>query len=424
MSFTDDLRERFFKLSQTYPGFEEVLTQSLFGLVAMEHMLWYSRPGRAKSTVARAIFGLFENAPVFNKQLTKDTMPDAIFGNPIAEELMKSGREIYNLEGGIVTSTFAYLDEFFDANDFVLRSMLNVLNERIFESKDMGTVQSPLHSVIVTTNYLREREATQAVLDRILCKAILPGITDVTDCMQAGQTYLGYPGKRLKFGKLDYNELRELALHVQCPEDQGGIAISPGMRLLHVLLVQEFQRRRTQAALDKWHAANSDAAEEPTEEELGVPDISPRTLVKLHDMSRAAAALNGRNEVHAADNRALGYGIYIVGDSSGDSLIWHQLCDEFLQFGRTGLKSLEDLGQIADGIGQIKCEKSQVTAGQMAIGGKLIEVTSLNLRRVIDTVTFNRHPVLSLAKKELSEELATLASTATVGGFNLLKGWE
>lgn len=195
MSFNDDLRQRFYLLSQTCPGFEAVLTQALFGLVTQEHMLWYSRPGRANSTVARAIFNMFDNAPTFSKQLTKDTMPDAIFGQVVVNELMK-GNEVYNLENGIVSSVFAYLDEFFDASDFMLRSMLNVLNERIFESKDMGIVQSPLHSVIVTTNYIRQREATEAVLDRIMCKAVLPGITDLTDCMRAGQTYLGFAGKR------------------------------------------------------------------------------------------------------------------------------------------------------------------------------------------------------------------------------------
>src|SRR6476469_331830 len=118
MAFTGDLRENFFRLTQNFPGYDEVLAQALFALLTREHMMWYSRPGRAKSLVASSIFGMFDGAPTFRVQLTKDMMQESVFGNIKIDELTAHGRVEYTLDGGIVTSVFAYLDEFFDASDF------------------------------------------------------------------------------------------------------------------------------------------------------------------------------------------------------------------------------------------------------------------------------------------------------------------
>ena len=206
-------------ISMNFPTFEDVLTQALFALLTREHVLWYSRPGRAKSQVARQIFNLFMGSKVFTMQITKETSKDELFGNILVDELMKSGSEIHNLSNGLADVEFAYLDELFDGNDFLLRTMLNVLNEREFHSKDMGTIKAPLHTVIATTNFLRMREATDAVLDRFMCKAYLHGVVDLTDAMRATNTYLSFTGKSIHVPRLDYEGLRELADRVDLPAD-------------------------------------------------------------------------------------------------------------------------------------------------------------------------------------------------------------
>lgn len=425
MSYQTDLRENFYELGQHFPGFEGVLIQALFALIAKEHMLWYSKPGRAKSMVAKEIFGMFDGATILSSQLTKDMMPDDVFGDVIANELINRGRRIVNLDGGLAAVTFAYLDEFMDAGDFMLRSMLNVLNEREYHgSKDMPTVLSPLHSAIATTNYMRQREATEAVLDRLLCKASLPGVTGLTDVMRAGQTYLGYAGKLLELPHvLPYDGLKELSDRVMTAPEDGGIYISPGMRLLHVILVQEFQRLRTEKAEADWHTANPDAADEPAEEELGVPEITPRTLVKLHDMSRSAAILNEREEVEPEDNRALGYGIYVVGDKSGDGELWHTLCDQMLRFSDKQRQSLEDLGELADQVGQAKAERAEVTKLQLQIGGKAVMFVDLASTSLVDRLRRVNHPALDIAKKRLDKEISDLTSSKFHRAFDLIKGW-
>ncbi|MGA1842125.1 MAG: AAA family ATPase, partial [bacterium] len=127
-------------------GREEVVCQSFYAFLTGEHQLILGRTGMAKSLLARQIFECFHNTRVFEKQLTKDTMPDNLFGAYNMED-MKCGKMIHNIKGSIVESDFAFLDEIFDANDMLLRSLLSLLNERKLINGEQ-IVDSPLNSVI------------------------------------------------------------------------------------------------------------------------------------------------------------------------------------------------------------------------------------------------------------------------------------
>ncbi len=423
MTYVFELRERFHLLSKNFPGYDQVLTQVLFALIAREHILWSSKPGRAKSQVARSIFNMFEGATVFTKQIGKDTTKEELFGNVVVDKLMQEGLEVYRLENGLADVTFAYLDEMFDGSDFLLRTMLNVLNEREFHSKDMGTIAAPLHSVIATTNFVRMREATDAVIDRFMCKAYLHGIDGLADSMRASQTYLSFSGKKINLPPLAFDGLDELSRKIILSEEDGGVAISSGMRLLHVLLISEFQRKRLEKARSDWHKANPDAAEEPTEYDLMVPDISPRTMVQLYDFSRAAALLDNRMAVQQNDHRAAIYGLATIGDDSGDEALWATICDEYLGMESRHLKSLEKLGKLADEVALLDAERSETTAGQILIGGKLYSTMSLVSRGALDFVANNAHPALRRAKELIAVDIANLTKKSTSASFDLQKGW-
>ena len=423
MTYVQQLRENFYVLGKNFPSNDQILTQVLFALLAREHVFWFSGPGRAKSLMSTSIFGMFdESAPTFSLQITKETTREDMFGNIIADELMKSGREVYNLEGGIVEAVFAFLDEFMDGSDYVLRGVNNVLNEREFKTMGMGIVPAPLHTAIATSNYMRMTPALQAVLDRFMCKAYLRGIDGLGDSLRASGTYLDYSGKRLSLPVLPYDGLRQLSDIVMASEADGGIVVSPGMRLLHVLLVGEFQRRRLVAARAAWHAKNADIAEEPLDMELGVPEVTPRTLGKLFDFSRASAVLHGRNEVHVVDQKALMYGLLTIGDESGDEVLWAQVCSDLLD-GMTGrrLHLLEELGKLADMVAQLTAERSQTTNAQLMVGGTMVAASSLTAQQIKAALRGARHMALDLAVSQIELDIKKLSTP--VIGFDLLKGW-
>lgn len=417
--FVDDLRQRFYELSKAFPGYDEVLAQALFALLAEEHVLWYSGPGRAKTAVTEAVIGLFDGASTFRRQITADTTADDLFGSIIVDDLMQ-GRQHYNLAGGIVTSDFAYLNEFFDGPDMLLRMLLDIFHERQFATKDQGVVKSGLHTVFMTTNFLRMRQALDAVTDRIMCQAVLPGIELATDFMTASSTYLSHQGKGPVIPPLPYDGLRQLAKEVQLPEEQGGIRVSPGMRFLHTLLVQEFIKRRVKAATAQWHADNPDAAEEPTAADLGIREISPRSLIKFHDLSRANATLEHRSVVTASDLRALGYGLYVIGDGSGDNVLWRDLCREMLSFGSNVEEELEYFGELAMTIGQLKVEEPQTPPAEFALGGTAYVKTSAGIRKAFRAITRRKHPVLDLAEAGIEAGITDLE--AERDGYNLSQG--
>ena len=87
----------------------DVIKQSFLALMTGEHQLLISRTGMAKSFLVRQIFSCFENTQIFEKQLTKKTMPENLFG-AYDIEAMKKGNMVYNVHGSLVLSHFAFLD--------------------------------------------------------------------------------------------------------------------------------------------------------------------------------------------------------------------------------------------------------------------------------------------------------------------------
>ena len=158
-------------------GREEIIRQSFYALLTGEHQLLFSRTGMAKSLLVRQIFSCFDQAVVFEKQLTKDTMPDNLFGGYDIVQL-KRGKLVHNVEGSIVLSDFAFLDEIFDANDMLLRSLLSLLNEKRLINGEQQ-ISSSLSTVIAAANYLRATDVLEAVLDRFLYKSYIPENKDL-----------------------------------------------------------------------------------------------------------------------------------------------------------------------------------------------------------------------------------------------------
>jgi len=175
------------RISENVIGRDDIIKQSIFAILTGEHMLLLSKTGMAKSYLANYIFNSFEGARIFMSQASKDQTPDNYFG-PYNIEEFKRGRIRHNIKGSIIEANLVFLDEFFDASDVVLRSLLSVLNERKFIN-GAEQIDVAVHTTIATANYMRLNEVTEAVLDRFTYKSIIPEDYNVYSQLLIDHTY-------------------------------------------------------------------------------------------------------------------------------------------------------------------------------------------------------------------------------------------
>jgi len=268
---------------------EEVIEQAICALLTGEHLLLQSRTGAAKSLLAEQIFNMFEGARIYRVQASKEQQPDTYFGGLDLEQL-KSGRIIHNTEGSLVESEFGFIDEIFDANDFTLRALLSLLNERRL-IRGVQNVQSPLHSVIASTNYLRVSEVTEALLDRFMFKAVILPDKDPFIQYKISQRYLEHGGRTAMPDKrIPFSRLRQLNSIIRGHSEEQEITISSELLYFTNITIRHFEFLRNRALHDKsGNHAQSDFY------------ISPRTQAKSLDLLRALAMLKGRSNVAHED---------------------------------------------------------------------------------------------------------------------------
>jgi len=171
----------------------EVIKKIFCALLTREHVLLQSRTGVGKSLLANQIYGLFDGAQIFHVQASKEQQPDTYFGALDLEEL-KRGRIIHNTEGSLVEADLGFIDEIFDANDYTLRALLTVLNERRLV-RGLQNVPSPIHTVIAAANYTRVTEVTEAILDRFLYKAVIQPDRDPFFMYRISQQFVLHRGQ-------------------------------------------------------------------------------------------------------------------------------------------------------------------------------------------------------------------------------------
>ena len=259
---------------------EEIIKQAFFAILTGEHVLLLSRTGMAKSFLANSIFNTFSGMRIFSAQASKDQTPDNYFG-PYNIEEFKKGRIKHNVMGSIIEAKLVFLDEFFDASDVVLRSLLSVLNERKFIN-GQEQIDAAVHTAIATANYMRMNEVTEAVLDRFTYKAIIPESSNTYYQLLIDKVYsdtMGNPefsGKKIHFDQIIYlngiikNKNKDLR-----------IEIPDTVYYMKNIIVNRFvgEMRKHDPKFF----------------------ISPRKLAKLSDFIRANALLNNRLEVRLDD---------------------------------------------------------------------------------------------------------------------------
>jgi len=396
---------------------KEVVEQIFLALLLGEHILIESRTGVGKTLLADQVFLMFENARVFKVQASKEQQPDTYFGGLDIEEL-KRGRIIHNTEGSLVESEFGFIDEIFDANDYTLRALLAVLNERAL-IRGVQRRHADIHTVIAATNYLRISEITEALLDRFLFKALIAPDKEPFQQYRISQQYLKNLGEAVEPPKkISYAELKYAHDVIKGLVKGHEIAVAPEIAYFMNLVIRHYEIQQ-----------NRMLQERPHEQHTKTKDfyISPRTQAKALDLVRAIAYLHGREHVERSDLKGLHFLLCTSGIAeqkalfakSYETLEQHYVASGAFEQLQTML-NLEDLltkykhdpalmDQPLTELGSIAAKRSIIQWAKETVG--LADSSLGYKRRMVDGFLATLHPVtddLKVLKSHLEKEARAL----------------
>lgn len=322
----------FAHLRAHFIGRDAVLEQILYALLTREHALIIGDRGLAKSRLARSIFAQFENPrPPFSLQLTRSTSVGQLVGG-LDLTAFEKGTYIHNLDGYIVRAHFAFLDEMFDANDFVLRALNGILNEREFLN---GPQVEPalLHTAIGTTNFIRDTRESRAVLDRLLFKCIVHRAESALQRFAIRREFITSHGGVVtaKDGKgVPYAWLDKVSkiIHGMVPDHM--ITVPPHILVMLDQIITDFERE-----------VNEKRAEERFV-------YSDRSKNKAIHVVMASALRSGRNLAEVRDLAALHYLIPMVGNLEEEEVFDHALNMTLKAFTARDRESVDHAAEIVD----------------------------------------------------------------------------
>lgn len=283
-----DLTRHMHRISRNVIGRDDIIEQLMYAILTGEHVLLMSRTGMAKSYLVNEIFNSFENVRVFSAQASKDQTPDNYFG-PYDIEDFKRGIIRHNIKGSIIEANLVFLDEFFDASDLVLRSLLSVLNERKFINGS-EQIDVTIHTAIATANYLRLNEVTEAVLDRFIYKAIIPDDDDLYNGLLIDQAYAVRKGRpENPPSKMPFEQIRYLENIIRNNNSQIKIEIPDSVKFVKNVIINKFGSEVRKVEPEFF--------------------ISPRKQAKMADLLRACAIMDDRYDVTVDDLKQMYLGL-------------------------------------------------------------------------------------------------------------------
>ncbi len=275
------------ELDELYPEREHLTKQLLYALATREHVLVHGMYGTAKTQLSNAVFSSFEGQKTFSVQLTKFMTEANVIGVPDPNRMRQDGVLYYRPEGGILEANFAELDELFDANAPLLRTLLGVLNEREFK-RGKQKEQALLHTAMAATNgdpqqVVQQSPELGAVVDRFLFRCNIDYLVRHDSRLRM---YKNFAAAKKPETRISYESLAVFSDFVLNK-----------MRISDVQFLKLYDR-----VLEAYR--------------IKVPDqiISDRRACRLLNVIKANALLNGRTEVVPDDILAVRWGLCMGND--------------------------------------------------------------------------------------------------------------
>jgi MoxR-like ATPase len=252
-------------------NYEDYLEAACMALLLGKHLYLYGAPGTAKSQACRLVADSLRHCRHFETQVKDQTTLEHLVGAVVAEEYLHSGRQLYNLDGGLAAVEIAVLSELPDGEPGHIKSLADLLEDRHFYTKDMQVV-SPLHTLFANGNWLPAGKQWEPILDRFAFIQHSPqphGAHERANVLHAVQEIRAGP----VLPEIDFPALAALSRRVLAMEVPAGVEMAAAWV---VDQLEESQRQITRPPLRP---------------------VSPRRLRDGLDTIRATAALSGASHV-------------------------------------------------------------------------------------------------------------------------------
>ncbi|HVZ41249.1 MAG TPA: AAA family ATPase [Candidatus Kapabacteria bacterium] len=343
----------------------DVIEQLFCALLTGEHALIQSRTGVGKSLLTEQVFLMFTDARYFKVQASKEQQPDTYFGGLNVEEL-KLGKIVHNTEGSLVESEFGFIDEIFDANDFTLRALLSLLNEREL-ILGVQRQRAAIHTVIAATNYLRISEITEALLDRFTYQSVVFPDKDPYHQYRISQQYLMHGGQPVVPAKrISFSTLVEVTRICQGVSPIMQITVPNEIAYYANIVIRYYEELRNRSL-----AQGSPAAHQRDYY------ISPRKQVKAFDLLRAIAFMHGRTTVTQSDVDKL-YVLFTTVGLDDERTAWNK-ATQTLQHQFLASQAMEQLKTLLD----FKALLDQLKAQPDLLGQPITNIENMPIKRTL-----------------------------------------
>jgi len=273
------------------------LEQIKYAMLIKEHVLLKGKTGTAKSKLGKYCFNFIKGAKTFAIQLSKFMSEEYLFGAIDITKMRNEGKVEHITTDSIIDCEFAFIDEVFDGNDALLRSLLEVLNERKF-TRHTQRLDAKLHTAILTSNYVREDEATEAFLDRIMFKSDVKPVTSNKNRMNMYHTFVKHGDKgHIQLGKIldgkavTYEELVSLANFIL----SDAVELPEPVLKLYDLILREYSKQLSCY-------------------------ISDRKANKMLNMLKASAVMNGRKRANFDDIESVKFALVTLNNDQQEEV--------------------------------------------------------------------------------------------------------